>query len=97
MKIIRAIVVEEDENHFIEVHDQDPIKFPISNDDPKEVKKAFNKLLIRLKKGQFKIELKEETEDLFCQVAKEYLNQLNSELQEVFEEMQEHGLTNEAL
>jgi len=93
METIRAIVIEDDDQHFIQIEGSPTIKIPISEDDPKAVKKAFNKLLVRLKKGQFKIELSEETDDLFCQVAKEYLKQLNAEFLEVYEEMNEHGLT----
>lgn len=95
MDIINAIVIEENDNHYIKIGDQDPIKILISDNDPKQVKSAFNKLLLRLKQGEFEIKLEEENEDLFCQVAKEYLKQLNSELQEVYEEMNENGLTEE--
>lgn len=92
MEKIDAVVIEENDNHFIKILDQDPIKILISDDDPKQVKSAFNKLLLRLKQGVFEIELKEESEDLFFQVAKEYLKQLNGELQEVYEEMESAGL-----
>lgn len=94
MEIISAKVIEKDDLHFIQIEDKTTIKIPISDDDPKEVKKAFNKLLLRLKKGLFEIELPQEADDLFCQVAQEYLKQLNGELREVHNEMKEHGLTN---
>lgn len=66
---------------------------PLSQDHPNEVKSAFNKLIVRLKSGLFRIELQEPGEDLFSQVSKEYLEQLNSELKEVFGEMAGAGLS----
>jgi len=84
-----------DKDLFIEIGDKKKIHIPITYDDPKEVKTSFNQLLVRLKEGEFAIELENETDDLFCQVAKEYLNQLNSELSEVYEEMEQLGLVDE--
>jgi hypothetical protein len=92
METLNAKVIENDDEYFIELVDNKAIKIPISEDDPKKVKEAFNKLLVQLKKGKFKIALQEESEDLFCQVAKEYIKQLNKELLEVYEEMERHDL-----
>lgn len=89
METLKAVIVEDDDKDlFIEIDDKKKIHIPITYDDPKEVKNSFNKLLVRLKKGDFNIELDDEGDDLFTQVAKEYLNQLNSELSEVYEEME---------
>ena len=93
METIRAIVQPVDEKHFImiEAGDQE-IRIPMSEDKPNEVKSAFNKLIARIKDGPFKIELVEVGEDLFSQVANEYITQLNREILEVFGEMQQHDL-----
>lgn len=95
MDTISAAVVEEDDNHYIDIGDENPIRIIISSDDPIQIKSAFNLLMLRLKEGEFEIELKDQSDDLFSQVAKEYLTQLNSELKEVYEEINENGLTEE--
>lgn len=92
METISAVVQCLEEKHFIKIGDEEEISIPISEDNAKAVKNAFNKLIIRLKNGPFEIELKEIGEDLFSQVANEYINQLNRELQEVYGEMEQFGL-----
>ena len=64
----------------------------MSEDDPIEIKRSFNKIILRLKKRKFQLKFEETDQDLFCQVAKEYLDQLNKEIIEVYEEMEQHGL-----
>ena len=44
------------------------------------------------KEGEFQIELDEIGEDLFSQVANEYITQLNREIKEVHVEMDQYGL-----
>lgn len=93
MEMIKASVVQIDEKHFIEIKDKgNTIRIPISEDKPKEVKKAFNRLIDRIKNGMFQIELGEVGEDLFSQVANEYITQLNREIQEIHGEMEQYGL-----
>jgi hypothetical protein len=92
MEILKASVVESNEKHFVEIKTDVPIKIPISEDNPNEVKSAFNKLIARLKEGEFKIEMEEVGQDLFSQVASEYITQLNREIQEVRGEMIVYGL-----
>lgn len=96
MEIIKAAVVELDKKHFIEIKTKDEtIKIPISEDKPNEIKSAFNKLIVRLKEGKFEIEMEKVGEDLFSQVAHEYITQLNREIQEVRGEMLAYGLVKE--
>ena len=93
MEIVKAKVVEIDEKHFIKIENGDEgIKIPISEDKPNAVKSAFNKLIARIKEGEFKIELEDVGQDLFSQVANEYIMQLNREIQEVRGEMKGYGL-----
>ncbi len=68
------------------------VRLPISDDNPNHVKSAFNKLLERTRRGQFAIELSSDGDDLFSHVAKEYVGQLNRELQEVWKEMKQNKL-----
>lgn len=93
METIKATVVELEEKHFIKIDIRgEEIKIPISEDRPNEVKSAFNKLIARIKEGEFEIELKDIGQDLFSQVANEYIVQLNREIQEVRGEMKGYGL-----
>jgi len=93
METIKAMVKQVDEKHFIEIVDRDnTISIPMSEDKPNEVKSAFNKLITRIKDGEFRIELDEVGEDLFSQVANEYITQLNREIQAVHGEMKQYGL-----
>lgn len=96
METVEASVVKEGEKYFIRINGgDDPIGIPMSEDKPNDVKAAFNKIILRLKRGKFKIKLGEVTPDLFSQVADEYIKQLNKELEEVFGEMERYGLIEE--
>ena len=93
METIKATVVEVEEKYFIKIEaEPEDIRIPMSEDKPNAVKSAFNKLIARLKRGIFRIELGVVEEDLFSQVANEYITQLNREIQEVFGEMQKYHL-----
>lgn len=93
MVTINAIVENNGEKVFIKITTEDhEIKIPISEDDPNEVKAAFNLILLRLKKGPFDIKLQNQDDDLFVAVAKEYLQQLNSEIMEIYGVMESNGL-----
>ncbi len=93
METVKATVVELEEKHFIKIESGDEeINIPISEDNPNEVKSAFNKLVVRIKEGEFEIKLEDIGQDLFSQVAYEYITQLNREIQEVRGEMEEYGL-----
>lgn len=93
METLKAAVEQVDKKYFIKIQDEDhTIRIPISEDKPNEVKSAFNMLTARIREGVFQIELEEVGEDLFSQVANEYIMQLNREIQEVHGEMKQHGL-----
>lgn len=93
MEIIKATVENLDDKYFIKIKTGDEeISIPMSEDKPNEVKSAFNKIITRIKVGEFQIKLDEARDDLFSQVANEYLTQLNREIQEVRGEMKQYGL-----
>ncbi len=82
-----------EEKHFLRINvEQGPVTIPLSDDNPNAVKSAFNKLIQRIRIGEFTIKLDHVGEDLFSMVANEYLTQLNREIQEVHSQMQEYGL-----
>ena len=93
METVKASIEIEDGKRFINIQLEDElIGIPMSENRPNDVKSVFNKLIVRLKAGKFVIELEDVGEDLFSQVAKEYVLQLNGELSEVYDELFEHGL-----
>ena len=93
MEKIKAAVENLEDKHFIKIQiNGEEILFPMSEDNPNIIKSAFNKIITRIKGGEFQIELKAVGEDLFSQVANEYLTQLNREIREVYGEMKQHGL-----
>lgn len=93
METIKACVVQVEEKHLIKIEaGGGEIRIPMSEDKPNEVKNAFNKLIARIKDGEFQIEMVEVGEDLFSQVANEYITQLNREIQEVRGELKQYGL-----
>jgi hypothetical protein len=84
-----------EEKYFLKIGvEQGPVTIPLSDDNPNAVKSAFNRLIQRIKIGEFTIRLDKVGEDLFSMVANEYLTQLNREVQEVHSQMQEYGLVN---
>jgi uncharacterized protein (DUF1015 family) len=64
----------------------------LTDDNPNEVKKVFNSLIVELKKGKFSFFLSDETKDLFYYVCDEYLKQLNGEIADVFSHLKKHKL-----
>jgi molybdopterin converting factor small subunit len=94
MEALKAFVRVDEEMYTLEIELGDEVAIiPLSQDQPNEVKEAFNKLIKRLKSGFFQVELQDGGEDLFSQVSKEYLVQLNRELGDVFGEMVSAGLS----
>ena len=93
METIKATVDSKDDKYYIKIEIGDEeICIPMSEDKPNEVKSAFNKIIARIKVGEFQIKLEEVEEDLFSQVANEYIIQLNREIQEVHREMKQYDL-----
>ena len=93
MEIIKATVAQNNEKQFIKMELEDgAVLIPMSDDKAEDVKSAFNRLILRIKKGEFQVKLQGRGEDLFFQVASEYVKQLNREITEVRAEMKQHGL-----
>ncbi len=93
METIKGTVMQIDGKHFINIEaEKHTIKIPMSEDKPNEIKSAFNRLIARIREGEFQIVLEEVGEDLFSQVANEYIQQLNREIQEIHGEMKQYGL-----
>jgi hypothetical protein len=93
MVTLEATVECVEEKYFLKINvEQGPVTIPLSDDSPNAVKSAFNKLIQRIKIGEFTIKLDKVGEDLFSMVANEYLAQLNREIQEVRSQMKTYDL-----
>jgi hypothetical protein len=67
----------------------------LTDDNPNNIKNVFNNLLKNLKKGLFKFELEDTKQDMFHHICVEYLLQLNSEIETIYQELDEFELTEE--
>jgi hypothetical protein len=95
MVAVKAAVTDINEKQFIKIELEDgAVLIPMSDDKADDVKSAFNKLIVRIKKGEYQVKLEGPGDDLFSQVASEYIKQLNREIKEIHAEMTQHGLTN---
>lgn len=93
METLEAIVENVDDKYSLRIKvESGDIVIPLSDDNAIAVKSAFNKLILRIRDGEFKIQLEKEGDDLFSMVAKEYLTQLNKEIREVHKQIKEFGL-----
>ena len=67
----------------------------LTEDNPNSIKTIFNELLKELKDGEFEFNLVDDKTDLYQQISKEYLTQLNSELLSIYQELKDYKLLNE--
>lgn len=67
----------------------------LTDDNPNNVKHVFNNLLKDLKKGIFQFELEDDVVDLYHNICKEYVVQLNAEITSIYNEMDELDLLEE--
>lgn len=94
METLKATIKEVDSEHYLCLMIGDDMLYvPLTKDEPNEIKSVFNDLIIRLKRGQFKFAMPEKEDgDLIYLVAKEYVNQLNTELSNIYKELEAHQL-----
>jgi hypothetical protein len=64
----------------------------LTDDNPADVKKVFNNLIVELKKGKFSFTLVDETQDLFFFICEEYIKQLNGEIADVYSQLKKNEL-----
>ena len=67
----------------------------LTDDNPNEVKSVFNKLLLHLKNDEIEFNLIDDKDDLYYNICKEYITQLNAELKSTYTELKDNGLLNE--
>lgn len=88
-----AKIVQRDENYYLELALNDKnVEIPLTEDKQNDVKEVFNELIIELKKGNFKFSLINDENNLYFQISKEYIKQLNSEMNAVYTELVAYDL-----
>jgi hypothetical protein len=93
MEAKKATIQREETNTYLILHLTDAEqKITLTDDNPNNVKAVFNVLLKELKKGSFKFELEDSTEDLYQHICMEYITQLNAEMITVYKELDEFEL-----
>ena len=95
METHKAFVTDDGSEHILNLEVKDSVlKIPLTKDEPNDIKKAFNELIIHLRKGPLEFSVTDEKDgDLIYQVAREYVQQLNKDLKEVYRELEAHQLT----
>jgi ribosomal protein L17 len=94
MATYKATVISVDSDQFLDLCiNNEHLKIPLTEDKPNEIKDVFNKLITHLKKGIFSFGIEEKKDgDLIYQVAKEYVKQLNKEIEEVYQALKDYQL-----
>ena len=99
MEINNAVITTEDEEYHLDLQITGKnLKIPLTKDEPNEIKKVFNELITHLKRGQFNFVLEEKEDgDLVYHIAKEYIEQLNKELNDIYQELESYQLLDQIL
>lgn len=93
METFKANVKSENDHQYLcLITDVGEYMIPLTDNDTQVVKDVFNKLIVRLKTSVFQFEMEGVGNDLFSQVAMEYIKQLNSELANVRKDLEHHKL-----
>lgn len=69
------------------------VKIILTDDNPNNIKTAFNSILKELKNGLFEYVLEDQKSDLYNNICIEYLKQLNTEMEIIHSELTEYNLT----
>jgi hypothetical protein len=72
--------------------DSSKYEIDMSSDNVVEIKLVFNAICKELEKGKFIFELEDDKKDLYNDVAKEYIGQLNDEMADIFAIMKNEGI-----
>jgi len=73
----------------------DILEIILTEDKPNEIKTVFNKLILHLKNGLFSFNLEDSNEDLYHYVCKEYIKQLNTDINSTYKELESNDLLNQ--
>ena len=94
METYNASVINKDDNWFLVLSiSGGDLSIPLTQDEPLVIKSVFNELILKLKEKEFEFNFQDTGNDLFTQIAKEYIKQLNTELSSVHKELSDYDLT----
>jgi len=94
MEIKKATIKREQDNTYLVLEvGENQIQIVLTDDNPNNVKSAFNHILKELKNGLFEFELEDESSDLYNNICVEYIKQLNLEMKTIYNELVEYELT----
>lgn len=94
METKKASIKREESNTYLVLEvGESPIKITLTDDNPNNVKFAFNLILKELKLGLFEFVMEDDNLDLYNNICVEYLNQLNAEMKVIHSELVEYELT----
>lgn len=93
METKKATIIREEANTYLVLNvSETPAKITLTDDNPNNIKSAFNSVLKELKKGLFEFELEDEEHDLYNNICVEYLKQLNAEIKVIYKELEKYDL-----
>ncbi len=93
METKKANIRREETNTYLCLEVGDTIlQITLTDDNPNNIKSSFNSILKELKKGLFEFVLEDESEDLYHQICVEYLSQLNTEMQAIYQDLETYEL-----
>lgn len=96
METKKATIKRQESTTFLVLElNSDILEIILTEDNPNNIKIAFNSLLKELKKGPFEFILEDDKNDMYYHICQEYIRQLNSEINTIYSELQEYQLTNE--
>ena len=91
-----ADIIKKGENYYLELTLADKkVVISLTEDNQNEVKDVFNDLILDLKKEQFNFSMDKDENNLYYQISKEYITQLNSEMNAVYTELVNYGFVEE--
>lgn len=94
METKKATIKREDQETSLVLElGENSAKIILTDDNPNNIKLAFNQIIKELKKGLFQFELEDDNSDLYNNICVEYLIQLNSEIKAIHTELKEYELT----
>ena len=91
METYKASVINKEEDWFLVLSiSGGDLSIPLTQDEPLAIKSVFNELILKLKENEFEFIFQDTGDDLFSQIAKEYIKQLNAELRSVRKELSDY-------
>lgn len=87
-------LIEKEKNYYLTFKfDEEVLEISLTEDKPNDIKLVFNKLIEELKKEKFNLIFTKKDETLYSLISEEYISQLNTELDIIYNELNDYGMT----